>query len=353
MSGFKTALLVVSCLVVSFGGGAAATFALRKKGPEPAKPFELPKVLRAERFEVSDKDGKVRAWMGPGKDGASEIAVADGSGQARAALAVDAKGVSSVTLRDTKDQTRAYLRVDGDVAASSLCDPSGKDRILLSARSADASVALTDADGNRRVTVETAGGGSIVVSAGKDQPAATMAPKGVTAGAFEVVDGKGRSRARLAGDPAEGPASLVFDDVNGKTRTIVQEAGVDPEAGYALALRDETGRTRAGLQASADGAAELRLLDAEGKTRLRASADAEGKAAIGISDATVTIARLGAMDSGNPALQLYEPETGAVRAWLSVLGDLAALGFYDKDGKIRMRTGIDAGNDPYIQLVDL
>ena len=106
------------------------------------------KVVRAERFEVVDAEGRVRAGLGlPAPPAAANLP--------RAPYAVDAlavlDGSPGLTLRDEKGKTRAGLMVSDDGSPSlMLLDETGKARAMLVVDHDGVGIALGGERGKQR-----------------------------------------------------------------------------------------------------------------------------------------------------------------------------------------------------------
>jgi hypothetical protein len=88
----KWAIVVVAlCLIVTV---AAVAYAAGKTS--------APEVIQAQRFELVDSEGKVRAVLGMADDGGSGLAVMGEGGRARLAMGTKADGsVGLAVLRET------------------------------------------------------------------------------------------------------------------------------------------------------------------------------------------------------------------------------------------------------------
>lgn len=106
------------CLLVSGLGMMGALLVL------PGYKAQDPKVVRAERFEVMDKDGKIRAALGMYKEGPL-LHLADENGKVRAALGIE-NNVSWLTLRDENKRLRAELSAGKNGPGLNLYDESGE-----------------------------------------------------------------------------------------------------------------------------------------------------------------------------------------------------------------------------------
>jgi hypothetical protein len=67
------------------------------------------KVSRAERFELVDNTGKVRAALSPDDDGGTSLKFHDHEGKARAVVGVDAAGHPSLTLLNAEELIQVAL----------------------------------------------------------------------------------------------------------------------------------------------------------------------------------------------------------------------------------------------------
>src|SRR5215510_1620298 len=94
-------------LVTAFSGligGMGVNWILMGTPVWAQKTCDQASVVRAERFEVVDKDGKLRATLGIGPEGASGLVMPDGlvltdkNGQPRASLGLAADGAPGLML---------------------------------------------------------------------------------------------------------------------------------------------------------------------------------------------------------------------------------------------------------------
>jgi hypothetical protein len=89
------------------------------------------KVVRAQRFEVVAKDGKVRAVLDVDKDGRSpRLRLCDKDGNVRARLGLGKDGAPGLLLWGKGGEARAML----DLLGLRLADEDGKERASLGAR---------------------------------------------------------------------------------------------------------------------------------------------------------------------------------------------------------------------------
>ncbi len=103
-------------------------------------PAPLPNVLKAERFEVVGKDGKVRAFLSILEDGRPTLALLDDKGELRAWLFLSADGSPRLVLShkgllvltDAKGEFRSLLRLDQAGSPTlALSDGAGNIRSVL------------------------------------------------------------------------------------------------------------------------------------------------------------------------------------------------------------------------------
>lgn len=173
------------------------------------------RTVRAERFELVDAHGAVRA-----------------------ALATDQDGQVAVTLFDQDSQRRAALVADRAGAGLHLFTPAGTTALLLATSSQVALVAVQD----------DAGHPAVILGVGPD------GQRGVS-----LCDRAGARRMTLGLDP-EGYPAVVLEPTAESSRLLLT---VRPDGDAGLAIRDREGSTRAILLVDAHGQAALALLDPE------------------------------------------------------------------------------------------
>ncbi|MCC6673202.1 MAG: hypothetical protein IT458_19205 [Planctomycetes bacterium] len=89
-------------------------------------------VIRSRRFELLDGDGKVRARLGPGERGETELVVLDPTGRVRTRMGLNAQQESVLSLHDAEGKTRLALVIDeGSSTQLLLLDPGQKPRLHL------------------------------------------------------------------------------------------------------------------------------------------------------------------------------------------------------------------------------
>ena len=120
----KWALVIVAvCVIVTVAAVAYAAGVAKTAAPE---------VIRAQRFELVDAEGRVRAVLGESPGGAPALMLNDEKGQARAALGLDAN-CPRLELSDEQGEARASLFLVFPSAVPSLWlrDEKGKVRASL------------------------------------------------------------------------------------------------------------------------------------------------------------------------------------------------------------------------------
>jgi len=105
----RDVLMVIVALAAGLVGGVVSSWFLMgapvfaQKAPQPEK------VLQAERFEVVDQAGKLRAALGTASDGSPSLTLADQAGKSRATLGIASDGSPGLQLYDQAGQLRAAL----------------------------------------------------------------------------------------------------------------------------------------------------------------------------------------------------------------------------------------------------
>jgi len=201
-----------------------------------------PKVIKAERFEVWDKDGTRRAVLATDSDGVAMLTLGDKAAKARMTLSVDTNGSPSLSLTDQKGKGRVVLHV-----LSLLGDP----MLTLFDKDGEACAQLGSFGRNAHLT--------FLGKEGKSHMDLYSEPSGDSGLAFSDV--KGSPRAFLG--MAESSISLLsLRDAEGKGRLTLL---VPPAGGGGLMLTDDEDKPRAKFSVLPSGSSELTLLDKDGK----------------------------------------------------------------------------------------
>src|SRR2546426_7622173 len=120
-------LTVVLAVVAGFVGGVGSSWFLMGAPVFAQKTPESAKVIQAEKFEVVDKDGKVRAWFGIEDDREPRLMLYAEDSKNRSTLAP-----FGLVISDQNDAIRAALVCKGDGEPSlSLSDKNPKSRAML------------------------------------------------------------------------------------------------------------------------------------------------------------------------------------------------------------------------------
>ena len=225
----QSLLTVVLAVVAGFIGGGVSSWVLTGRAVSAQPTPEQAKVIRAERFEVADKDGKVRAKFGLGEIGELSLRLDDEGGKPCALLMLV--------------QGTPFLLLSGEEPALVLSGQDGKSRAQLSASDGEPDLRLFK-DGKIRVMLELLQG----------EPDLWLADK------------NGKRRATLG--LADGEPFMWLADEYEKNRTQLS-MGKDGEPFLGLFDKDE--KTRAGLGIGKDGDPVLGLYDKDEKTRIELS----------------------------------------------------------------------------------
>ena len=119
-------LLLAGLLFAAAVGGGAVGAILATGTPEAEAATE-DVVVQAQRFEVVDSSGKVRATLAMLPDGMSGLALFDAAGTPRANLLLSDKGTPSLSLDDAAGLERAALALApfGDTPSLQMLDAAG------------------------------------------------------------------------------------------------------------------------------------------------------------------------------------------------------------------------------------
>jgi len=204
---------------------------------EATGPVSGAEVVRAERFEVVDTQGRVRATLGM-IFGSPDLTLFDEKGEVRAMLTLDFDGSPALYMNDEKGEVRAEVAVHFDgMPRVWLFDEAGESRVELDLLGGGPNLTLRDENGEPRALVGVDADGPGLV----------------------LYDENGERRAWLNLSAEIGPGLVLFDE-NGEVRAGL---GVLPD-GPGLVLADEKGKPRAALVVVED-APTLSLFDKDGK----------------------------------------------------------------------------------------
>jgi hypothetical protein len=198
-------------------------------------------ALRAERFEVVDASGTVRAVLaadverravlGPGTGAGGPMAglvLSDQEGRPRLATSVDDQGRGWVVALDSTSRPGVVLSQDDDgVSGLTLRDASGRGGVTIGTfRDSPPAALFRDADGTLRVAIGALPNSAAVV---------------------EVRDETGRDGARL-GAEGQGTYYVELGRDTGPSSTLVTHAG-----NSGLRFTDAAGQPRVQIGTTADG----------------------------------------------------------------------------------------------------
>jgi hypothetical protein len=178
-------------------------------------------VLQAQRFEVVDAAGAVRARLGVESDNSAGLAVFDGTGQARALVSLSSADTAAVQVRSPQDGRATLSALPAGTIGLGLVDPAGASR---------AGIGLSP-------------DGSPVIEVGnrlQDQPSARVQLSQLADGTIGlgIVDGSGRPRVGLATAPDGTPALLLLDAA-ARPRAIVV---LQPDGTPGMRIANEAGQ---------------------------------------------------------------------------------------------------------------
>jgi hypothetical protein len=204
----------------------------------------VPKVVRAQRFEVVDSAGRVAATLEATATG-PQLALYHGRGlMPRATLALD-EGAPALHFRDSKQNPCVALTLFQEEPALWLSDSKGHASASLSLAAGAPGLTLLGGTGH---AIATLGVSALYISEGKGQAAARLAVL-QGAPALSLYDGNWKERGRLFVD-TEGKPGLALRDSQGKDRAVL---------GVAELETIKTGATQRTAESS------LVLFDKEGK----------------------------------------------------------------------------------------
>lgn len=139
----QSAPLLALVLCSSFAGGMLAVLAVNRAVSAEEN------VVRSQRFEAIDLEGKPGARFGVDTEGKSYLELLDKTGKARVSAGVAPNGSAAIGMLGRDDRKRAEIAVGSDGTPSmALLDRSGKAGVTLRLDPQDApSLALLDGDG--------------------------------------------------------------------------------------------------------------------------------------------------------------------------------------------------------------
>jgi hypothetical protein len=187
-----------------------------------AEPVAQPlPVVQAQRFDLLDANGTLRARLGVDADNDS----------------------AGLTVFDSNGQARASIALGGDTAVIQTLSPQGGRATLSALPTGVVGVGMVDPSGASRAGIGLASDGNPVVEVGRNlqsQPSArvqlTDLPDGTVG--LGLVDQSGRPRAGLA-LAADGTPGLLLLDASSRPRVV---AGLGADGTPTLRLQNEAGQ---------------------------------------------------------------------------------------------------------------
>ena len=253
-----------------------------------------------------------------------------------------------------------------------LVDESRKTRVLLDVVKGEPIFAMSDSDGNTRLSAQVLASGEAVIGLkgadGKTRLSLITDADGTPT--LTLGDVRGAARAKLA-MARDGAPSLTLADEGGKERARVsvskdgepRVAVMDYESRAGAILRvngrapqlelyDRTGKNRAMLAAQEDEMVRLLMTDRDGKLRVALGSLGDGNSLIGLYNGENERALMQADANGRPQIAIAGAK-GKDGAALLVDGS-GALGwrFVDEQGRLRALLSIDGAGTPLLQLTD-
>lgn len=117
-------------------------------------------VVRAQRFEVVDSAGRLRARLGTKEDGSPSLILLDANGKGRALFAVSSDGSSLLTLNDATMAPMLSLSTRADMPSVSLA-VAGQTKAMLAVKATGAPSMTLHGSNGSTVMGETADGPSV------------------------------------------------------------------------------------------------------------------------------------------------------------------------------------------------
>ena len=219
MSRGKWAVVLAACIVLAAVAAAYAAGQAKVSAPE---------VIRAQKFELVDEKGKVRAELTL-VDGIPGLLLSDQEGKPRAALGLDKNGTPSLSLHDSSGKTRAalsFMRPGGTAPTLAMFDERGKQRVQLGiVENGSPGLSLCDEKESVRVGLAVTSEGSAVgVYRSDGKPAAGLEALTDGDAGVSVYDKSGRPRGEL-GVLSDGSPSLKLRDEKGSALLAVDKDG--------------------------------------------------------------------------------------------------------------------------------
>jgi hypothetical protein len=235
---------VVAAVMGGLVGGAVAS-RLAPGTVVCAQPPSAPeKVIRAEQFEVLDKDGKVRATLTAQDDKGPTLRLFDTDGEDRVVLSLNPTAEALLAFRDKGQKARLSLTLLKEGPRVDLWDPDGKNIRTALRTAADGAplLELYDPHMRRRAVFGLDAGDqpglSLEDTAGKARLTLGLEHEGLAV--LRFLSQEQVARIGLSLGAGGGPASLSFLDPGGKIRAML---ALGLEGGPVLTFLDEDGQS--------------------------------------------------------------------------------------------------------------
>lgn len=218
-------LMVVVALISGLIGGVIATSS---------------KVIRAEKFELVDSQGRIQADINRGADGTVGLGVYDKNGQPRSFLGVTGEGIATLAFADDKGQPHIKVGVapDTGIALLAFSDASGKNLLQLVIKpDVYTGLVLSDKEGKKRAELALESDQPMLAFLDKNEkPRVGWSLDGEGTSLINFWDENGMSRIGLGIHLPENLTHLSFNDGDQKLRLTL---GLGPDGKPRLAVIDE------------------------------------------------------------------------------------------------------------------
>lgn len=255
-------LQIILTVIAATAGGALTQWLT---APTDARAQESREAVRTESFELTDGEGKVRLRMNV-VDDAATLQMFDGDDQAVLALKVQEDGRASVDLSDTEGKPRAGLRTGADGApVLSMNYGSGRIATLMTVQGdKDAVFIANDPEGETLAAFgNSSGRPRLLFADAKGRERAKLELKENHSPALTMKDAEGRSRL-FAG--VEGGGWSGFGAMD-KSETV--RAMLFSESVHGVTVAGEDGSARGMLTVNDEGDASLTTRDRNGNQTAR------------------------------------------------------------------------------------
>jgi hypothetical protein len=310
----------VSSALVAFALGALASPPVSRAAPGQQAPAP---VVRAQRFELVDAQGTVRAQLGVLERDVIGLAVLEPGGQPRAVIGLESDGTAGVLVADPSGQPRVGLGVDRNSSAGlRLHTAQGNSTTLSAEPDGSSGLTLADATGLRTGLILT-----------------TDARPGWF---FRDPTGEQRASLFLAGD---GAPSIVFANPQGP----LVHLGMLPDGRTGFDVVERGGPRGAALHLRPDGTPAVELRDQQG-TRIGLAETPEGTGLL-LLDSSPAV-RAGMVLANEAATVAVRNTDGAAAVLTAQPNGTVTAGTTDAAGHARARLGLSPEGTAVMELGD-